>query len=195
MSITGLALSGAQLALLQRAFIRPARSVGGLIPMTVMAEHHTDRLQLSEHPLEKGANIADHAIKLPAVVMLEYKWSNSPRGSVFSSAQPTQMTVQEVYAKLLELQSTFTLLDVYTGKRRYQSMILLEVTQTTDKENENALSVTITCQQVLFATTQTIMLSSAATSVNGKQPSITAPTVNSGVRQLQPAPLYSGGRP
>lgn len=49
-----------------------------LLPQTVLEEHHDDDLQITEHPVEYGANITDHAFKLPARVVIRWLWSDSP---------------------------------------------------------------------------------------------------------------------
>lgn len=52
---------------------------GGLFKAdAVLEEMHTDRMEITDHPIEQGANIADHAFKRPAEVQLKFAWSNSP---------------------------------------------------------------------------------------------------------------------
>jgi hypothetical protein len=58
-------------------------------------ELHTDDLEITEHPVEQGANIADHAFKRPAEVVLKLAWSNSPpsNGSLINAALGAAATV------------------------------------------------------------------------------------------------------
>lgn len=44
-------------------------------------EVHTDELEITDHPVQQGAAIADHAFKLPAEVVIKMGWSNSPSQS------------------------------------------------------------------------------------------------------------------
>lgn len=44
-------------------------------------ETHTDELEITDHPVQQGAAIADHAFKLPAEVVIKMGWSNSPSQS------------------------------------------------------------------------------------------------------------------
>lgn len=37
--------------------------IGVLIPSVVVSEKHTDTLEITEHPVEVGAAVADHAYK------------------------------------------------------------------------------------------------------------------------------------
>ena len=41
-------------------------------------ESHKDELEISQHPVEYGASITDHAFKRPSEVVVKVGWSNSP---------------------------------------------------------------------------------------------------------------------
>lgn len=61
-----------------------AANAGPMQPLTAHAtleEIHRDDLEITEHPVEMGAPIADHAFKRPAEVIIRCAWSNSPPGS------------------------------------------------------------------------------------------------------------------
>lgn len=49
-----------------------------IVAQITLEEHHTDEMQITDHPVEKGAIISDHAYKLPAEVRITCGWSNSP---------------------------------------------------------------------------------------------------------------------
>lgn len=49
-----------------------------IVAQAVLEEHHTDQVEVTEHPIEQGAAIADHAFKRPAEVIVRMAWSNSP---------------------------------------------------------------------------------------------------------------------
>lgn len=59
-----------------------------IIADATIEELHTDELEITEHPVEQGAAIADHAFKHPAEVVLNLAWSNSPvqSGSMVNAA-------------------------------------------------------------------------------------------------------------
>lgn len=56
-------------------FPKGARTISAQI---TLRELHHDELEITEHPVEQGAAIADHAYKRPAEVIIECAWSNSP---------------------------------------------------------------------------------------------------------------------
>lgn len=56
---------------------RPPRSIGGIVAQVTLEERHQDDLEITEHPVERGAAITDHAFKHPAEVIIKCAWSNS----------------------------------------------------------------------------------------------------------------------
>jgi hypothetical protein len=42
-----------------------------MIPDVVVSEKHSDTLEITEHPVETGAAISDHAYKRPSEVVME----------------------------------------------------------------------------------------------------------------------------
>lgn len=150
----------------------------------VVEEDADDESIVTDHPVEVGATISDHMYDLPSRLGLIYGWSlGSPQNS-----QQDQDFLKNLYQKLLSLKSGKVLCTVNTGKRQYQNMVVQRVSQRTDKENENSLTVHVDLKQIIQATTQLVPLSSAAQQT---QPQNTAPTVNQGNGSLQPAPSFN----
>lgn len=63
-------------------------SLAPLVAQAYVEEVHNDELEITEHPIEQGAAISDHAYKRPSEVILRCGWSNSPSsaGSLISQA-------------------------------------------------------------------------------------------------------------
>lgn len=93
---SGIVQAGLQLGL-DTVVIRPKRGIFAItksdgetlpdiIAQAVVEERHQDELEVTDHPVEVGAMIADHAYKRPATVTLTLGWSNSPssRGGLIS---------------------------------------------------------------------------------------------------------------
>jgi hypothetical protein len=82
---------GAMMIRPKRGFY-PAVLGGGptqpIIAQAVIEERHRDELTITDHPVEAGAPITDHAYKNPAEVIITCGWSNSPSnaGSLVSQA-------------------------------------------------------------------------------------------------------------
>ena len=185
--------------------VRPKRAIGPFTAQVTISETHHDEIQITDHPVEQGAMISDHAFKHPASLTLQVAWSDSPStpdilGGLLGAATATVQGVQslltgnnvsqskDVYEKLLKLQVQRVLMDVYTGKRVYQNMLIRSITVPTGKESEFCLVATIELRQVLIATTQTIAV--PVSNDRQKEPQATGATVNRGTQNLQPGSTY-----
>lgn len=103
------------------------RSIGGIIPDVTIEEVHTDELELTQHPVQQGAAITDHAFKKPMALKMTILFGKE------------DLTV--TYEKLLKLQNKGEPMDVVTGKRNYKNMMIKSLTVTTDKNTNSILSV------------------------------------------------------
>lgn len=82
----GFVVGAAQLGL-QAIVVRPKRSIGAFVATVTIEEQHQDDLQITDHPVEIGANISDHAYRKPSSVIIKAGWSNAaPAGNVLQSA-------------------------------------------------------------------------------------------------------------
>ncbi len=172
------ALSLAGLAYQQFPFLAKTiqRQIGVLMPHVVIREQHKDELQITDHPIQTGSPVSDHAFRLPAEVTIECAWSESPQsknlldsamnivGSVKNIASVLTGAGQDqsraIYELLRKMQDTAVLLNVTTGKRVYKNMLLKSLAVTTEPETENVLMVTAVLREVFIVDTNSATLSS-----------------------------------
>ena len=158
--ITGFALAALQYGY-QAVITPPVRSLGPLTGYITMEEVHQDDLEITDHPIEQGASITDHAFKRPAEVTLKIGWSNSPRNpGLLGGIRGLGNTGDILISNLLG--------------------------QSTDTETENVLMVTATLRQIVRVTTTILQLSQVPAANQREAPATLAPT-NSGTKQLVPA--------
>lgn len=184
--------------------IRVKRSIGSIVAQATIEEMHQDSLTITEHPVESGANISDHAYRMPARLFLKLGWSNSGYASLGGaisdvvSALTTGSSagvggngyVQTIYKSLLDLQRSRELIKIQTGKRLYDNMLIQAIAVHTDAKSENALFVTMACQEILIVNTQATSIASAENQANAK---LTAAPNNVGIKQLKPGSPSPGG--
>lgn len=95
MSTLGIVSAGATFGL-QLLTFKPKRgfiptsgtNTDPIVAQAVVEEDHDDEVDITEHPVEQGTVIADHAFVRPANLMITCGWSNSPNNvsSVFAAA-------------------------------------------------------------------------------------------------------------
>ena len=171
------------------------RKIAAIVPNVVIEESHQDNLTITDHPVEQGASISDHAYKNPVEVTCKYGWSDSSllMGSAMdfasgllqgnlNGASNSALTIDDVYQKLLDLQATRQPFDLTTGKRKYSNMLIKSIGVTTDAATENSLLLTAVMKQVIIVQTQAVVLQP---SENHATPSSTGPTQNTGTKQPQ----------
>lgn len=182
------------------AIFNPARSIGSIAIQCTVEEEHYDELIITDHPVEQGAEISDHAFKRPAEVVIRAGWSNSGLQSLitdvsqaidlfsagilnFSDSTSPFNYADQVYQQLLTLQASRLPFQIITGKRTYQNMLIRSLSVTTDEKTENSLLVTAVCRQVIIAQTQVIPFPDIANMLNA---AANAPVINQGSQNLEP---------
>jgi hypothetical protein len=154
-------------------FVPRNRSIGGIVAEVTIDEQARDELTITEHPIEQGAPIADHAFKRPATITIRAGWSVG--GSMDLSAETG------IYGLLLSWQAALMPMDVVTGKRSYKDMLIESISLTTDQASEFALMATLSCRQVILVSTQTTKTTSTSSNPNNhSDPSSTTPILNRG---------------
>jgi hypothetical protein len=157
-------------------FMPYRRSIGGIIAQVTIDEQHTDEVQITDHPVEAGAPISDHAFSRPQQIAITAGWSKATAYDLSAESG--------VYGLLLALQASFQPFDLYTGKRHYKNMLIERLAVTTDQHNEFALVAQIVCRQVIIVNTTTTTVQGAS----GKPAEQTAPEKTS-------APASKGEQP
>jgi hypothetical protein len=164
----------------ERIYFRPKRSIGGFTADVTIEEQHNDSAGITDHPVERGAAVSDHAYRNPAQLTVVVGWSNSSQAA---GRDPTY--VQRVYEKILALQNTYEPFSVVTGKRVYRNMLIQALATTTGRETENVLILTVTMREIIIVASQTTTVPPRE---NQAEPQKTQEVSQGGSKQLQPAP-------
>lgn len=150
------------------------RSIGGIIPDVVVEEISRDTLFITNHPVERGAAISDHAFKMPVEVEMRCGWSDSGNFQGYSRA---------INAALLALQNQRQPFTANTGKRTYSNMLIAGLEVSTSAGSEYALFVRVLLREVIIVGTTTV----AAGSGSQANPARTGGVTNGGTRQAAPS--------
>ena len=173
-ALTALAAAGGSLI---GFFKAPTRLIGPIIPGIVLEEQHEDRLTITEHPIERGANITDHAFKEAARCEIQCQWSNTQAGLFdFSESYIIQQ-----YVALLNLQFSRLPITIVTGKRIYNNMLIETITTQTDRKTAFCLPVALSCREAILVQTSTTTLPPQDQHIDPQQ---TAPVIGGGNQAL-----------
>jgi hypothetical protein len=162
---------------LQSVVLKAGRSIAGIVPNAAVEEMAVDSVTLTDHPVEAGAPISDHAYVNQAQLSLRWAWADGVQaadGSTQSSAQ--------LYETLLQALNARQPIEVITGRRAYANMVILSLAAPGNRETENAFFAQITLREVFIVSTSATTLK-PETQAN---PSQTAAPQNVGT--VQPIP-------
>jgi hypothetical protein len=124
--------------------IGPSRTFAGISGYVTINENTVDALEITQHPVQQGATISDHAFKKPVSFSMQI---------LFESTLFTSLAT--IYKNLLALQTpvppnVLTPFNVVTPKRTYYNMLLASLACTTDKKTENILAISASFQEVII---------------------------------------------
>lgn len=161
----------------ETVLLRPQRSIGGIAMDVTVEEDHKDELEITEHPVEYGSPIADHAYLKPATLTIKAGVSDAS-----NKATAGDRRTVAVYEALRKLQAGREPFDVVTGKRAYKNMQIKSLGVTTDKETEQVLMVTAELQEIIIAYVRAVSVPRSRQRLAAK----TAAPVDKGQVQAEP---------
>lgn len=164
----------------EQATVITGRHLGGLTFDVVVEESHEDSLQITEHPVEQGAAVNDHAYLKPPTLTIRAGSSDCTLGEGAS---------RDLYERLLKLQAEREPFDIVTGKRLYTNMLLESLTTVTDAKTEATLLISAVCRHVNIVTTQ---VASVPPRARHKNPGKTGATTDKGQKQPRKSMMKAG---
>lgn len=157
-------------AAITRALFVPRQSIGQFTAYLTIEEIANDDIEITQHPVQEGSTITDHAYIKPSTVAMKLIFDNR--------TDP----IEEIYRNLVFLQSSRVLIDVVTTKREYSNMLIRSLTQTTDMQTNNVLSINLQLQQITITQIETVEVPERS---KQKTPSLTGAKENAGKKQAQ----------
>lgn len=133
---------------------------------------HSSKLKITEHPIESGSVVADHAYMEPRELIFDIGMSD-----VVSSLVPGQFSdgwsrSVSAYQTLLNLQVTRTPLFVHTRLVSYQNMLISAISVPDNKDTQFGLRCSVTLRELLVSSAKTVPVSAVPqvtnTSSNGQ---------------------------
>jgi hypothetical protein len=135
---------------------------------------HAQQIRTTDHPVQSGASISDHALILPAKVVMEIGMSDAMDAYAPGVWTGNPSKSVSAYQTLVALQQGRQPLTVNTRLATYTNM-LIELIQTPDtKETRTGLKATITFKQIFNGTVTLTPVSdrpqtTGSTSIGSKQ--------------------------
>ncbi|HEM8999479.1 TPA: hypothetical protein U2T46_001524 [Burkholderia cenocepacia] len=178
-----------------------SKKIGSVTISAAIEEVYSDEVIVTEHPVENGAPVNDHAFMRPREILMKCGWSNADYQALLGSAvasfddtgantMATGTYVDAIYSQLLQIQAKRERVDVVTTRRKYSNMLITGLSVVTDQKSGSALMLTASLKQVIIVSTQATKLPPRANQAN---PAATAETQNAGAKSAVPATPAPGG--
>lgn len=141
--------------------------IGELFVDVATAEDHSFDSEVTEYPVESGADVADHVRPRPQMVSIEGIVTNTPIGS---QAQPTldAQRSSEALAMLLAMRDAREPIRVETALKTYENMLLEALNVTENAETGDALRFRASFKQLQIVTNNRTTLRVKAASGSAK---------------------------
>jgi hypothetical protein len=147
------------------------RSISDFSGYLCLEEDSSDELEITQHPVQRGANITDHAYLKPSTVSIRFSYA------------PGTTPLSQLYTELRDLQASREPFTIVTGKRVYSNMLFKSLSVTTDVTKENILSVIGNFQEVILVD---VVSTTVPVRAKQKQPENTDSTQNVGDKKAMP---------
>lgn len=156
-------------------------NIGGFFFDAYIRLDHTRKTKITQHPVETGASITDHAYVEPAELIIEVGMSDACVSYI--QGQFTQKYTRSVSAidTLWKLQEQRIPMDVLTRLKLYKNMLIEVISVPDDWQTLNSLRATVTLREIIVAEVKTVAMNSKASS--SASPQKTA-TTNKGTQQV-----------
>ena len=152
-----------------------------------LSEVHSAEVELTQHPVETGADITDHARPKPREIRIDGFVTNSPLDdSLFGAVgratasllgggsvaglgitatlnvltAPGSNIIKDSFDKFQMLYQYAPLVQVFTPYRQYQNMIMVSFQANREQQNGDALKFSATFREVFLVSSQLISVSS-----------------------------------
>jgi hypothetical protein len=134
-------------------------NIGGWFFDAYLKMTHTSRLTITEHPVQTGAALTDHAFLQPRELTMDIGMSNVVTSFVpgqFSGGYSRSVTAFQV---LKDLQALRVPIQVHTRLGLYQNMLIEVLMAPDDYMTLNGLHCTVTFKEILVAQVRTVKIS------------------------------------
>lgn len=163
------------MALLDLLFGVTKAQIGSITLDASVSEDHGSEADVTEHPVEAGADIADHVRVRSPRLTINGVISNTPI-SLFNFGATRDRAV-DTWQNLKDLQAQAARLDVVTTLETYPDMVIESLSTTRDAARGDSLHFTATLRQITTVESQTVAA-----------PSPKAPPTGLGKKPAPPAP-------
>jgi hypothetical protein len=138
--------------------LTPPASTTYFFDAVISADHYT-ALRLTEHPVQSGASITDHAYAVPARVVLEIGMSDVMDSFVHGQYATSKSKSVSAYQTFVNIQKSRLPLQLTTHLQNYATMLIEDIRAADTNATFTGLKATIVLREIILATVSTTTVS------------------------------------
>lgn len=123
-------------------------NIAGLFFDAVIREDHTSSLKITSHPVQDGANITDHSIVEPKVLVMEILMSDALDSLMVGQFSGDNTKSVNAYRMLLDIQESRLPVSVLTRLALYDNMLIENISAPDDSKSLYGLRCTVTLKEI-----------------------------------------------
>lgn len=197
------------MGLVSLTFTKQRTKIDAVVVDATISELFSAEVEVTEHPVEKGAAIVDHLRPKPETIQIEGVISNTPipqpsdalqqktSGTVVYSSrgQLDASRASTALQDLLDIKDKGILVDVVTALRRYENMALKSLSSPRDRRTGEAIRFTavLVAVKVVSNKEETVDDKGKSKSDLGKKATTTAPEAETNRSTLKSLSNTDGG--
>lgn len=117
-----------------------------------LRETHAFDSEVTEHPVEAGADIADHVRARPIIVQIEGVVSNTPIGELVANRRAGSIPTDDAFKWLMDIRDAREPVSIITALKNYDNMVLESLNVPLDSRTGDALRFTASFKQIVLVT-------------------------------------------
>jgi hypothetical protein len=138
-----------------------------------LTEEHSFDSEVTEYPVENGADISDNIRNKPLEITLEGIVSDTPIGAIAQDATRqagagTPLPSRDAYTRIVAIRDARELVTIETSLGKFERMALTHIGVPRDRSTGKALKFTVTFRQVTLVTNERVTVRVAVPNATGK---------------------------
>jgi len=144
-----------------QVLVRQLAMIDGFLLDCSLSEEHVFESEVTEYPVEQGADVTDNVRPKPITVTMEALVSNTPiNPDIINARSAPDESVDDAYAKLLQIRDAREPVTIRTSLRTFDNMVLKNLSIPRAAGRGDELRFTATWQQVqIVSNVRTIRVS------------------------------------
>lgn len=142
-----------------KSYVYAKTNIGGWFFDAELQTTHTYQLTITDHPVQLGSTVEDHAYMMPKTLSMNIGMSDVAKSFIPGQFADGTSRSAQAWKVLEQLQAMRIPIQVYTRLGVYKNMLIQNLTTQDDYTTHQGLKATVNFQELLVAQVQVVKIS------------------------------------